>query len=130
MTTGTAASLTADDNVYYQVSSTTTGTRTTSWYEASPASPTGLGNLRVSYTGKNSRSCTQVVAIFNWTNSTWQTLDSRAVTTTEVALANLAPAGAASDYVNAGELRVRVRCTTTANFVASGDLLKITYTQP
>ena len=41
------------------------------------------------------------------------------------------PAGAAADYVGpGGEVRVRVRCTTTANFFASGELLSVTYEAP
>ena len=51
--------------------------------------------------------------------------------TTETTRANLVPTGAAANYVSGGEVRVRVRCTTTAgNFVASGELLQVTYEAP
>jgi Domain of unknown function (DUF4082)/Bacterial Ig-like domain/Bacterial Ig domain/Purple acid Phosphatase, N-terminal domain len=128
---GTAASLTADDNVFFQVNSTTTGTRTTSWYGSFTGAPAGLSNLRVTYVGRNSRSCTQVVAAWRWTDSTWQQLDSRAVATADVTLADLVPPGAAGNYVSAtGEVRVRVRCTATTNGFSSGDQMKITYVRP
>ena len=51
--------------------------------------------------------------------------------TTETTRANLVPTGAAANYVSGGEVRVRVRCTTTAgNFIASGELLQVTYEAP
>jgi hypothetical protein len=125
---GNAASLNADDNVYYQVNSTTTGTRTSSWYGSFTGVPASLSNLQVTYTGRNSASCTQVIAAWRWTDSTWQQLDSSSVGNTETTRANLVPPGAAGNYVSpTGELRVRVRCTRTANFFASGELMRITY---
>ena len=128
---GSAASLTADDNVFFQVNSTTTGTRTTSWWGSFTGVPAGLSNLRVTYVGRNSRSCTQVVAAWRWTDSTWQQLDSRAVANADVTLADLVPPGAAGTYVSAtGEVRVRVRCTATTNGFSSGDQMKITYVRP
>jgi Domain of unknown function (DUF4082)/Bacterial Ig-like domain/Bacterial Ig domain/Purple acid Phosphatase, N-terminal domain len=128
---GNAASLTADDNNFFAVNSTTTGTRTTSWYGNFTSVPAALSNLRVSYVGKNSASCTQVLAAWRWTDSTWQQLDSRAVSTTEVSINDLSPAGASANYVSpSGELRIRVRCTRTASFFASGEVMKITYVKP
>ncbi len=129
--TGTFSALTADDNVFFQVNSTTSGTRTTSWWGSFTGVPAGLSNLRVTYVGRNSRSCTQVVAAWRWTDSTWQQLDSRAVGNADVTLADLAPAGAAGGYVSpTGELRVRVRCTAGTNGFSSGDQMKITYVRP
>jgi hypothetical protein len=128
--TGTVAALTTDDNVFFEVNSTTTGTRTSSWYGSFTAVPNSLSNLRVNYRGRNSVSCTQTVHM-NWTTSTWVQLDSRSVGTTEVQLNNLAPTGPGADYVSGsagdGDLRVRIRCTRTANFFSRGDLLRITY---
>jgi hypothetical protein len=128
---GTVAGLTANDNVFYEVNSTTSGTRTSSFYGSFTGVPTTLTGLRVSAISKNSRNCTQVIAIWRWSDSTWQTLNSSTVGTAEVARPDLVPAGAASAYVSAGgELRVRLRCTTTANFFASGEQLSISYTPP
>ena len=55
-------------------------------------------------------------------------LDTRTVGTTET-LVERAAGGTLADYVNStGDLRVRVRCSTTAgSFIASANLLRITY---
>ena len=128
---GTAAGLATDDNVFYEVNSTTTGTRTTSWYGSVTGVPASITSLSTTYRGKNSRSCTQTIAVWRWTDSTWQQVHSAAQSTTETTRANLVPAGAPAGYVGpGGEVRVRVRCTTTANFFASGELLSVTYEAP
>jgi len=128
---GTFAGLAADDNVLYQVNSTTSGTRTTSWYGRFTGVPAGITSLSTTYRGSNSRSCTQVIAVWRWTDSTWQQVSSVSQGTTETTRANLVPTGAVANYVSGGEVRVRVRCTTTAgNFVASGELLQVTYEAP
>jgi serine protease len=129
---GNATSLAADDNAYFEVNSTTSGTRTTDWYGTFTGVTNSLSDLRVSYKGKNSRSCTQVVWIWRWTTSSWVQLSSRSVGTTEVALTNLAPSGSAANYVSGtsgdGEVRVRVRCRRgSPSFFASGDLMTIGY---
>jgi subtilisin family serine protease len=132
---GTASSLAADDNAYYGVSSTTSGTKTTDWYGTFSGVSNALSNLRVSYTGKNSRSCTQVIFIWRWSTSSWVQLSSRTVGTTEVAIADLAPSGTLANYVSGstgdGDVRVRVRCRRSgSSFYASGDLMRISYVRP
>ena len=132
---GTASSLAADDNAYYEVNSTTSGQRTTDWYGTFTGVSNSLSNLRVSYTGKNSRSCTQVIFIWRWTTSSWVQLSSQSVGTTEVAIANLVPSGTQANYVSGttgdGDVRVRVRCRRSSqSFFASGDLLRISYVRP
>jgi hypothetical protein len=133
LNSGAAASLNSDDNVYFAVNSTTSGTRTTSWYGAFTGVTSALSNLRVNYKGNNSASCTQTIAIWRWTDSTWVQLDSRSVSTTEIAVNNLTPSGTLANYVSTtgnGELRVRVQCTRTGNFIARGDLMSIVYNAP
>ena len=132
---GNAARLASDNNSFYQVNSTTAGTRTTSWYGRFTGVTNALSNLRVTYKGKNSRSCTQTVAIWRFSDSTWVQLDSRSVGTSEVNIANLAPGGTLATYVSGtnggGELRVRVRCTRASpSFYSSGDYMRITYQRP
>jgi hypothetical protein len=132
---GTFSNLLADDDVYYEVNSTTSGTRTSAWYGTFSGVTNSLSSLRVSYRGKNSRSCTQTVAIWRWSNSSWVTLDSRTVGTSEVTVANLAPGGTLANYVSGstgnGDVRVRVRCRTSSGaFFSSGDLLQIAYVRP
>jgi hypothetical protein len=132
---GTVGRLSADDNAYYQVNSTTSATRRTSWFGRFADVSNDLGNLRITYKGKNSASCSQTVDVFRWTDSTWVPLSQRSVGTTEVNLADLAPSGAASDYVSGdsglGEVRVRVSCTrSSSSFYSSADLMRIAYQLP
>jgi subtilisin family serine protease len=134
---GTADDLVADDNAYYEVNSTSSGAKTAAWYGSFAGVTNSLSNLRVSYTGKNSRSCTQTVSLWRWSSSSWVTLDSRTVGTTEVVLADLVPSGTLANYVSGttgdGEVRVRIRCRTSSGpgaFFSSGDLLKISYVRP
>jgi subtilisin family serine protease len=125
---GSASALATADGSYYRVNSTTSSTRTSAWYGSFSAVPSTLKNLRVTYQGSNSRSCTQTVAIYNWRTGVWATLSSRTVGTTETRIADLAPSGTLADYVSSGNLRVRVRCTTTAgSFYASANQLQIRY---
>jgi hypothetical protein len=134
LSSGTAAALTSDNNIYYTVNSTTAGTRTATWYGSFPGVSKSLSKLRVNYKGNNSRNCTQTVAIWRWTTSTWMQLDSRTVGTSEVAINNLAPTGTLANYISgtssSGELRVRIQCQTTANFTNKGDLMSIVYDMP
>jgi hypothetical protein len=129
---GGAASLNADDNSYYEVNSTTSGTRVSSWYGVFTGVPNVLSNLKITYKGTNSQSCTQTVSIRRWTTSSWVQLDSRNVGTTEVLITDLVPSGTLADYVSGtGELRVRVRCTRSSpSFFSSGDLMRIDYELP
>jgi serine protease AprX len=129
---GNAARLGANDNSFYQVNSTTSGTRTSSWRGSFTGVSSGLRNLTVSYSGKNSRSCNQTVSAFRQTDDSWVQLDSRSVGSTEVSLSRLNPPGPAQDYVSgAGEVRVRVRCTrNSGSFYASGDYMQIAYERP
>ncbi len=131
---GGAAQLGADDNAYYVIGSTSTSTFTTSWYGTFSGVSNSLSSLKVSYKGKNSRTCSQRVEIYRFTTSSWVQLDSRSVGTTEVQVDRL-PVGTLADYVSGtsgeGQVHVRVRCTlSSASFTTSGDLLRITYTKP
>ena len=128
---GSASNL-ADETRTSRSTRPTSGSRTSDWYGTFTGVTNSLSNLRVSYTGKNSRYCTQMVFIWRWTTSSWVELSSRTVGTTEVSIANLAPSGTLADYVSGtrgdGDVRVRVRCRRSSqSFFASGDLLRISY---
>jgi hypothetical protein len=128
---GSFADLAASDSAYFRTNSTTplSGTRTSSWYGRMTGVPTALSSLKVTYSGFNSRACTQVLQVYRWTTSSWVQIDSRSVSTTQVLIADLSPTGAAANYVSAGgEVRVRVRCTTSASFNTAGNLMQITWT--
>ena len=68
---GTYTRLATADAAYYEVNSTTVAPRRTEWYAGFTGLPSGLQNLKVTYSGKNSVSCTQTVSIWKWSNSTW-----------------------------------------------------------
>ena len=131
---GGAGRLAADDNSYFEVNSTTTGTRRASWYGSFPAVDNALDDLRIRYKGKNSAACLQTVAVFRWTDSSWVPVSVRSVGTAEVLIANLVPNGAAEDYVSGaagpGQVRVRVSCTSGSAFRTSADQLRIAYALP
>jgi hypothetical protein len=124
---GNAGSLSADDGAYYSVNSTTSSTRRISWYGRFDGVSSGIQNLAVTYSGSNSRSCSQTIAIRRFTTSSWVVLDSRSVGTTEVKVSGLTPPGAPADYVSGtGQVQVRLLCqTTSGSFYSSGDLLQI-----
>jgi serine protease AprX len=127
---GTAARLAADDNAYFQVNSTTSGTRVSDWYGRFTSIPNTLRNLRVTYRGKASTTVSQTIQIYRWATGTWVTLNTRSVGTTEVET-GVVPTGTLSDYVSGatGDIRVRIRSTRSdgVTFYTSADLLTIAY---
>lgn len=124
---GGASSLSADDNLFYSVRSTTGfSPYVSAWYATVPVSRS-LRSLSVSYRGKASATCTQTLALWKWATSSWVQVDSRSVGATEVQV-DRSVTGTLTDYVSAdGQLRVRVRCSGTYSHTASGDLLRVTY---
>jgi uncharacterized protein YkwD len=126
---GGAASLAALDGAAYQVSSQS---GRTSWYGMISSVPNSLTSLSATYNGSNSLSCSQLVAIWNWTAGAWRVLDSRSVGSAAATIT--APvSGTLADYVSNstgnGNVAVLVQCTRpdVTPFFASGDLLKIVY---
>lgn len=129
---GTPSSLVSNDNVFYEVSSTTTGTRIAEWYGSFVSVPNNLGSLKINYRGKNSSNCTQSIAIWNWASNLWVQLDARTVGTAETSINNLIPSGSLADYVSGesgnGEARLKIRCQAAANFISRGEVMNIVYT--
>ena len=130
---GAHSRLAADDDLFYEVNSTNSGTRTASWYGVTTAVPNSLRGLRVTYAGRNSVSCSQTVSVWNWTTGAWVQLDARSVGATE-ALVDKTVGGTLAAYVSGtagdGEVRVRVRCTHSSSaFYARADLLRVSYTR-
>ena len=130
---GSHTALALDDDVHYEVDSTATSTRTTSWVAVTGGVSNGLTTLRLAYRGRSSIACTQTISLWNWAKNGWTNLDARTVGSTEV-LVDKAVSGILGDYVTGtsgdGELRARVRCTNgTASFYTSAELLRLTYTR-
>ncbi len=127
---GGAASLDADDGTYVRVRSS--GERyTTAWYGRFAQVPNDATGVGVTYAGSNSRTCTQTIAVWSWAKRRWVGVDSRDIGPTEVRVSEPLPT-TASAYVGgrsgSGDVRIRVRCTTsTDRFVSSADELRITY---
>ena len=127
---GGVSSLRTDDNLFLDVASTSSAW-TTAWYGRVTGVPRDLRSLRVTYAGRSSASCSQTVSVWKATTGAWVQLDARSVGTAEV-LVDRSAGGVLTDYVSStGEAFVRVRCTSsTAAFVAGGDLLRLTVTRP
>ena len=130
---GSYSRLASDDNVFYEVSSTTSSTRTTSWYGVTSGVSNDLRSLRIAYSGRNSLTCSQTVSVWNWATGAWVQLDARSVGTSEV-LVDRTVGGTLGDYVSGtsgdGEVRVRVRCTRgSSSFYSRADVLRVIYTR-
>jgi hypothetical protein len=128
---GDVTRLRTDDSYYYEVNSTTSGSRVADWYALVPA-VNELKSLRVTYNGRASASCSQVLYAYNWATGVWQKLDGRTVGTTDVTV-NAEATGTLPDFVSnssgAGDVAVRLRCTRSdsTSFYTRGDQLTITY---
>ena len=126
---GSAASLGAADGNTYQVASSG---GSTSWYGRIDGVPRALKSLSLSYAGSNSSTCNQTLYVYNWTASSWVTVDSRSVgsaTTTISANAGGTISSLVSGSGTSGSVAIAVTCSAPGStFTARGDLLRITYT--
>ena len=132
---GDASRLLSDDNAYYQVNSTTSGTRVSDWYGRFNYVSNSLTSLKLTYRGAASTSCSQVAYVYNWTTGSWVTLNSRTAGTSESEF-TVAPGGTLADYVSGtsgdGDVLLRVRCTRSdsVNFYTAGELMRAVFTKP
>lgn len=126
---GSATNLRAADNSTYQVNS---ATGRTAWYGRISGVPNSLRSLSVTYTGSNSSSCAQALAVYNASYGTWSSLGTRTVGPTPATIA-VTLGGTLANYVSGttgnGDVLVRVQCMSlsAAAYYTSGDLLKVTY---
>jgi serine protease AprX len=129
---GGAAALGANDNVFFAVNSTTSGTRLTDWYGYFKAVPNGLTSLKVASSQKSSASCDQRLYLYNWSTGAWVQLNRRTVGTSETEF-SVSAGGTLANYVSGasgdGDTAVRLRCARSdaVNFFTSTDLLRVTY---
>jgi hypothetical protein len=129
LNSGSFSNLATNNESYYQVNSTTSGSpRVTDWYASVTISqaPSSVSQLTMTYNGDYSRnSTTQTLFLFNWSTSTWTQIDSRIVGETDVTVTttHTAPANFISP---AGEVRFRVRGSRSSNqsFVGRGDFVR------
>ena len=125
---GTYANLATNNGSYLRVNSTTSGTKTSDWY-GSVSIPTPLpsgATLTATYSGKNSKTATQSLHLWDWSALVWVQFDSRSVGSTEKLVTFSTPS--AAPYISAtGQIRLRVLGTRDgSNFYASGDWMLFT----
>ena len=127
---GSASNLSANDESYLVVNSTTTSTYTTDWYSSVTISENraSVSKLTVTYDGKYSRSVTQKLYLFNYTTNAWNQIDNRTVGTTDVTI-TYTPTTPSNFISTTGIIRLRVQGTTTAGtFTCSGDFVRYAVT--
>jgi subtilisin len=126
--------LAANDGSFFEINSTRKKTFTTSWYARFGNVPRDALSLTVSYAGRNTRACSQVIAAWSHASGSWIQLDARSVGRTKVLISAALP-GTLSAYVGgtgaSGELRIRVRCTTNVDaFYARADYMRLAFSRP
>ena len=99
-----------------------------------PPAPANSSAVRPVRDSEPDRAGSQTLPLWRWTTSSWVSLDSRSVGTTEVQV-DKTPTGTLADYVSGasgdGEVRARVRCTRTSSpFYKRGGLMQIAYERP
>ena len=123
---GTAASLTADDNNYFEVNAQlqADGMSVAEWHGSFAGVPNDFQDLEVTYTGKNSLRATKTLSIWDWNTSTWFQMESAVVGTTETTFAFLT---SLRQFVSdTGEVRIRLLVTgRSPRLFTSADLLRI-----
>ena len=138
---GTFANLANTDTLNYDVNSTVAPTAKTDWYAGFTGITPGGSNLKVTYSGKNSVSCTQSLHLWNWRTNAWvqvgvsQAVGPAGATINSVAVPGSPSATSWSDYIGtalyAGQARLRVFCQgSTPAYFSSGNFMKIVYDAP
>ena len=128
--TGNATSLAGIDGSYYALRSSFFSAP--SWYGTFSVDP-NASDLRVTYNGKSTRSCTLSLAVYRWTTGTWVSAGSSVtVGTSPVTVADAATSAAipAAELQSSGQVRVRASCSSgfsLSSFTLSSDLLRLSY---
>lgn len=131
LNSGSFSNLSTNNESYYQVNSTTSGTpRVTDWYATVTVNeaPGSVSQLITTYNGDYSRNnTTQTLSLFNWSTATWTQIDSRVVGQTDVTIITTTTAPA--NFISpTGEVRFRVRGSRSSNqsFIGRGDFVQLT----
>lgn len=130
--TGNTASLGSIDGNYYGLRSSFLSAP--SWYGTFSVDPSA-SNLRVTYNGRSTRSCTLSLAVYRWTTGSWVSAGSSVavgtsspVTVTDAATSASIPA---AELQSSGQVRVRASCSSSvfsfSSFTFSSDLLQLSY---
>ncbi len=127
VSSGSAASLAADDGTKFTVSSKKVGSNHwTDWYGEVVLAHPAL-NLTVTYNGSFSTSRTQTLYVWNWQSSAWVQIDQSTVGTADVT--RTWSTGAPAAYVSpTGQVRLRVLGNNRSNsYTSRGDYLAVSY---
>ncbi len=129
--TGNATSLAGIDGSYYALRSSFFSAP--SWYGTFSVAP-NASDLKVTYSGKSSRSCSLSLAVYRWTTGTWVPAGSSVTLgTSPVTLSDAAPSSTipAAELQSSGQVRVRASCSSIvfslSSFTLSSDLLRLSY---
>jgi hypothetical protein len=124
--TGIFGNLTTNNSSYFVVNSTNQNGRKTDWYGSVKItqSPSSITQFTLNYDGNNSLSNTQVLYLYNFLTSSWTQIDSRIVSSTDVAISYTTTTPLM--YISTtGEIRARVYSSgATVDFKSSGDWMQ------
>lgn len=124
---GTVTETTNSDATYLVVKSTTTGTR----YAATDLTMDSIvarapAKIQGAVIAKsNANGTAQKIYLYNHVTSAWDQVDSTTIGTTEITRTFTVTSGT-SQYLKAGQLRVRVEASKSANFRTSYNLVSVT----
>jgi hypothetical protein len=118
--------LASNNDVYFKVNSTTTGTKKADWFGSVVINqqPSSVNKLTINYDGKNSTPLTQVLYLYNWNTADWVQINSSTVNASDLFLTYTE--NNPTNYISSGgEIRVRVyNSGSSSSFITFGDLLE------
>ena len=124
--TGIFGNLTTNNSSYFVVNSSNQNVRKTDWYGSAKItqSPSSVTQFTLNYDGNNSSANTQILYLYNFLTSSWTQIDSRNVSSTDVAISYTTTTPLM--YIsNTGEIRARVYASgATTDFKSYGDWMQ------
>jgi hypothetical protein len=124
--TGIFGNLTTNNSSYFVVNSSNQNGRKTDWYGSVKItqSPSSVTQFTLNYDGNNSSSNTQILYLYNFLTSSWTQIDSRNVSSSDVAISYTTTTPLM--YISTtGEIRARVYASgSAADFKSSGDWMQ------
>lgn len=124
--TGIFGNLSTNNSSYFVVNSTNQNVRKTDWYGSVKItqSPSSVTQFTLNYDGNNSSSNTQILYLYNFLTSSWTQIDSRNVSSSDVAISYTTTTPLM--YISTtGEIRARVYASGATNdFKSSGDWMQ------
>lgn len=124
---GSYADLAGNDNVYWRIASSTSGKRTASATVSFSGVAASGTSAKITYSGSNTKSCSQSLSIYNVGSNSWQTIHSATIGSTETLVTASVPSPLSSYVSSSGQLQARIRCTTNSSFTLQGDFLSLQY---